>query len=236
MYNRYMYGFDWTYLLVIAGLILGLIAQHRVNQAYEKYAKVPTSFGRPAWEVANMILLRNGNQRVSVQRISGKLTDHYDPRNETLSLSEGVYDSSSVSAIGIAAHEAGHAMQKMESYAPLALRSAAVPVVNIGSRASMPIYVLCLVLSVEPLVWVGIGLFSLAVIFALITLPVELNASSRALRMLQDSGVMTEDELAGVRHVLRAAAMTYVASALASLLTLVRLLLIAQGSSRRRRD
>ena len=233
MYNRYMYGFDWTYLLVIAGLILGLIAQHRVNQAYEKYAKVPTSFGRPAWEVANMILLRNGNQRVSVQRISGKLTDHYDPRNETLSLSEGVYDSSSVSAIGIAAHEAGHAMQKMESYAPLALRSAAVPVVNIGSRASMPIYVL---LSVEPLVWVGIGLFSLAVIFALITLPVELNASSRALRMLQDSGVMTEDELAGVRHVLRAAAMTYVASALASLLTLVRLLLIAQGSSRRRRD
>ena len=228
----YPYYFDWTYLLLIPGLLLGLWAQAQVKSTFEHYSKVSTRLGRPAYEAVADLLRRNGNQNVIIQRVSGSLTDHYDPRNETLNLSENVYDSYSVAALGVAAHEAGHAMQKQTNYAPLALRSAAVPVVNIGSSLATPLFVLGLILSWKPLVTIGIVAFSLSVLFALITLPVEFDASRRAVQMLRDGGYVTADELSGVQKVLRAAALTYVASAVTSLLSLLRLVLIA----RRRND
>ena len=223
-----MFYFDWTYIIIIPGLLLGLWAQSQVHGAYEKYARVGTRQGRPACEVVSDLLRRNGNQVVSVQRTSGQLTDHYDPSTETLRLSEGVYVSNSIAALGIAAHEAGHAMQKMEHYAPLKLRTALVPVVNIGSSAAIPLFIMGLLFSWKPLVTVGILAFSLSVIFSLITLPVEFDASRRAVRMLQSGGYVTADELTGVQKVLRAAALTYVAAAVSSLLNLLRLLIIAR--------
>ncbi|NLC32464.1 MAG: zinc metallopeptidase [Clostridiales bacterium] len=224
---------DPTYLLVLAALGLSLIAQGLVKSAYKKYEKVPTRRGMPASRVAMELLAQNGNNIVSVQQTPGSLTDHYDPRNETLSLSQGVYNSSSVAAIGIAAHEAGHAMQKKDGYAPMALRGFLVPVVNIGSQLSFPMILLGLILSIEPLVTVGIVLFSLAVAFSLLTLPVELNASSRAVSMLTAGGFIDAQEKAGVKAVLRAAAFTYVAAALGAVLQLVRLILISQNNRRR---
>ena len=226
-----LYYLDWTYLLLIPGLILGLWAQHRVNSTYQEYGKVGTALGRPACEVAQDLLRRNGNAEVRVGRVHGQLTDHYDPAKEVLNLSDGVYGSSSVAALGVAAHEAGHAMQKQEGYAPLKLRTAAVPIVNFGSSAATPLFVLGLIFSWQPLVYVGIALFSLSVIFALITLPVEFDASRRAVRMLTEGGYVTEEERSGVKAVLNAAALTYVASAVTSLLSLLRLLLIARRNN-----
>ena len=228
-----LYYLDWTYLLLIPGLILGLWAQHRVNSTYQEYGKVGTALGRPACEVAQDLLRRNGNAEVRVGRVHGQLTDHYDPAKEVLNLSDGVYGSSSVAALGVAAHEAGHAMQKQEGYAPLKLRTAAVPIVNFGSSAATPLFVLGLIFSWQPLVYVGIALFSLSVIFALITLPVEFDASRRAVRMLTEGGYVTESERAGVKAVLNAAALIYVASAVTSLLSLLRLLLIARRNDDR---
>ena len=224
---------DWTYLLIIPGLLLGLWAQSQVSSAYQKYSAVPTRLGQPASLMAQDLLRRNGNNVVTVGRVSGNLTDHYDPAREVLNLSDGVYGSSSVAALGIAAHEAGHAMQKMEGYAPLTLRSAAVPVVNIGSSLSTPLFFVGLLMAWQPLVYLGIGLFSLSTIFALITLPVEFDASRRAVRMLTEGGYVTGEEEQGVKKVLRAAALTYVAAAVTSLLTLLRLLLIANRNRRR---
>ena len=169
---------------------------------------------------------------MKVRETSGELTDHYDPRTETLRLSSGVYGSGSIAALGIAAHEAGHAMQKMEDYAPLKLRTAIVPVVNIGSNLAMPLFFLGLLFSWEPFLTLGIVAFGLSVVFSLITLPVEFDASRRAVRMLQDGGYVTSDELTGVQKVLNAAALTYVAAAVTSMLSLLRLLIIA----RNRRD
>lgn len=227
-----MLYYDWTYLLIIPGLVLGLWAQHRVNSAYRQYSRVGTRLGVPASQVVQELLRRNGNHAVRVGRVSGELTDHYDPAKEVLNLSQGVYDSTSVAALGIAAHEAGHAMQKLEGYAPLKLRTAAVPVVNLGSSASTPLFMLGLIFSWQPLVYIGIALFSLSVIFALITLPVEFDASRRAIRMLTEGGYVTEQERAGVKTVLSAAALTYVASAVTSLLSLLRLVLIARSRDR----
>ncbi len=223
-----MFYWDWTYFLMIPGLLLGLWAQAQVKGAYAAYSRKPTRMGRPACEVVAELLRRNGNDRVRIARTSGQLTDHYNPADETLNLSEGVYGSASVAALGIAAHEAGHAMQKLEGYAPLQLRSAVVPVVNIGSSLSTPLFILGLIFSWKPLVTVGIVLFSLSVLFALVTLPVEFNASQRAVRMLAEGGYVTQEEEDGVRKVLRAAALTYVAAAVTSLLSLLRLLLIAR--------
>lgn len=223
-----MFVYDWTYLLIIPGLLLGLWAQHKVNSAYREYSKVATRLGRPASEVVAELLRRNGNTAVQVGHISGQLTDHYNPADETLNLSDGVYNSVSVAALGIAAHEAGHAMQKQEGYAPMRLRTAVVPVVNIGSSASTPLFILGLIFSWRPLIYLGIALFSLSVIFSLITLPVEFDASSRAIRMLTEGGYVTESERSGVKSVLTAAALTYVAAAVTSLLSLLRLILIAK--------
>lgn len=227
-----MLYYDWTYLLIIPGLLLGLWAQHRVNSTYRQYSRVPTRLGVPASQAVQELLRRNGNSAVRVGRISGELTDHYDPAKEVLNLSQGVYDSTSVAALGIAAHEAGHAMQKKEGYGPLKLRTAAVPVVNLGSSASTPLFMLGLIFAWQPLVYIGIGLFSLSVLFALVTLPVEFDASRRAIRMLTEGGYVTEQERSGVKAVLSAAALTYVASAVTSLLSLLRLVLIARSRDR----
>lgn len=227
-----MFYYDWTYLLIIPGLLLGLWAQAKVKSTYSRWSRVSTRQGRAACMVADDLLRRNGNNRVRIFQTQGELTDHYDPSNETLKLSQGVYSSSSVAALGVAAHEAGHAMQKLEGYAPLKLRTAAVPVVNIGSSLSTPIFFAGLFFSWEPLVHVGILLFSLSVIFALITLPVEFDASKRAVRMLTEGGYVTAEEEQGIRKVLTAAALTYVASAVTSLLSLLRLVLIARRYDR----
>ncbi|MBR3763954.1 MAG: zinc metallopeptidase [Clostridia bacterium] len=223
-----MFYLDWTYLLVIPGLLLGLWAQSKVNRTYQEYSRVPTRLGRPASAVVNDLLHRNGNYAVSVGRVSGNLTDHYNPGTETLNLSEGVYGSASVAALGIAAHEAGHAMQKHEGYAPLKLRTAIVPAVNLCSMLSTPLFFVGLLMAWPPLTTIGIILFAASTVFALVTLPVEFNASNRAVRMLTEGGYVSHDEEQGVRAVLNAAALTYVAAAVTSLLTLLRLLLLAR--------
>ena len=227
-----MLYFDWTYLLIIPGLLLGLWAQAKVKGAYAEYSRIPTRLGRPAAAVVDDLLRRNGNHKVRIGRVNGELTDHYNPGNETLNLSDGVYGSASIAALGIAAHEAGHAMQKHENYAPLMLRTAIVPAVNICSGLSTPLFFVGLLLSWEPLLTLGIILFAASTVFALVTLPVEFNASNRAVAMLVDGGYVTGEEERGVRKVLSAAALTYVAAAVTSLLSLLRLVMIAN----RRRD
>ncbi|MFR6101007.1 MAG: zinc metallopeptidase [Christensenellales bacterium] len=223
-----MFYWDWTMILVIPGLLLGLWAQMRVSSAFRKYSAVYARSGMSAEDVARSMLNQAGCGNVSIRTVSGNLTDHYDPRNNTLRLSDGVYGSSSVAAIGIAAHECGHAMQQHEGYAPLVLRSALVPVVNLGSNLYFPIFLLGLLFSWEPLIYVGIACFALTLVFSLVTLPVEFNASGRALRVLDQQGYLSSEEMDGARAVLNAAAMTYVAAAISSLLQLVRLLIIAR--------
>ncbi|MCE5343862.1 MAG: zinc metallopeptidase [Eubacteriales bacterium] len=220
---------DWTIILLLPGLLLGLWAQYRVKSAYAKYGKIGTARGLTAEQVSHDLLKRDGNAGVAIQPTEGELTDNYDPLANILHLSQGVYGQSSIAAIGIAAHECGHAMQKQHDYGPLKLRSAFVPVVNIGSNLYFPIFLLGLIFSWQPLITVGIICFSLTLVFSLITLPVEFNASHRALAMLSDGGYVTEEELGGVRAVLSAAAMTYVAAAIGSLLQLLRLLLLSRN-------
>ncbi|MBE5797177.1 MAG: zinc metallopeptidase [Clostridiales bacterium] len=227
-----MLYWDWTYLLIIPGMLLGLWAQHKVKSTYQEYSRVATRLGQPASMVVNDLLHRNGNHAVRIGRVSGSLTDHYNPSTETLNLSEGVYGSASVAALGIAAHEAGHAMQKQEGYMPLKLRTAIVPAVNICSSLSTPLFFLGLIMSLQPLLTLGIVLFAASTVFALVTLPVEFDASNRAVKMLTEGGYVTHEEERGVRSVLNAAALTYVAAAVTSLLSLLRLVMIAN----RRRD
>ena len=227
-----MFFYDWTYLLIIPGLILGLWAQFKVKNTYAEYSRIPTRLGRSAASVVDDLLRRNGNHKVRIGHVSGQLTDHYNPGNETLNLSDGVYASNSVAALGIAAHEAGHAMQKHEGYAPLTIRTMIVPAVNICSGLSTPLFFLGLLMSWEPLLTLGILLFAASTVFALVTLPVEFNASNRAVAMLVDGGYVNGEEERGVRKVLNAAALTYVAAVVTSMLSLLRLVLIAN----RRRD
>lgn len=227
-----MFYFDPTMLLLIPGLLLGLWAQYRVKSAYARWSNVST--GLPSSQVVvGELLQRNAPAPVAIQPIPGQLTDHYNPSTNTLGLSEGVYGSTSVAALGIATHEAGHALQQAEGYGPLKLRTLAVPVVNIGSTAAIPLFILGVAASWQPLMYIGIAAFGLSVLFALITLPVEFDASRRAVAMLQEGGYLTGETDKGVRAVLNAAAMTYVAAAISALLNLLRLLLIANS---RRRD
>ena len=223
------------YLAVIALMFVGMWAQGHVGRVFREYSTQRARDGRNAGQVAMELLRREGNDRVSLGHVSGSLTDHYDPRTETLNLSDSVYGSDSVAALAVAAHEAGHAMQKYTGYAPLILRTAAVPVCNWGSRLSMPIFIAGVIFSWRPLLYVGILLFALAVAFSLITLPVEFDASRRGLRMLTSGGYLAADEEDGARRVLRAAALTYVISALSAVLQLLRLLSIVSSDSRRRR-
>lgn len=223
------YYFDWTYLLVIAGLLLSMLASARVKSTFAQYARVRSLSGLTGAMAAQKVLQYAGIYDVRIERISGELTDHYDPRSKVLRLSESTYGSNSVAAVCVAAHECGHAIQHQKSYGPLVLRSTLVPLANFGSTLSWPVFLMGLVLSLRPLVTVGIILFSMAVLFQLVTLPVEFNASSRALRVLEETHILGDSELAAGKRVLGAAAMTYVASLAASVLQLLRLIILAGG-------
>ncbi len=226
MYFPFFY--DWTYLLLVPALLLSLWAQFRVSSTFNRFSKVRASSGMTATQMAEQLLHAEGVYDVSVERTRGNLTDHYDPKNMVLRLSDSTANSTSVAALGVAAHEAGHVLQHRDGYAPLMLRTAAVPVVNIGSNLSWPLFLVGLIFSWEPLLYAGIALFALAVLFALITLPVEFNASKRALAALEANGYLQPgEEMRGAKKVLSAAAMTYVASAFMAIMQLLRLLAIA---------
>ncbi len=225
--------YDWTYFLVLIGAALSLWASAGVKNNFSKYSKVMTMQGITASEAAERILHGAGIYDVKIEHVSGNLTDHYDSSSKILRLSDSVYHSTSVAAVGVAAHECGHAIQDHEEYVPLRLRHFLVPIVNFGNKLSMPLFIIGLLLGMyNSLVPIGIFLFSFAVVFQFVTLPVEFNASSRAVAILGDSGMVTKEELPKVKKVLKAAAYTYLAAAASSALQLLRLLLLA----RRRRD
>ena len=229
--NYYGYGFDWTYLLVLVGAVLSLWASARVNTTFQKYAKVRSMSGMSGAQVARTILDRNGLSDIPVEHVSGTLSDHYDPTKRVLRLSDSTYRSNSVAAIGVAAHECGHAIQHKEGYGPLKLRSTIVPAANLGSRLGIPIILLGLFFGSGGnfLVTLGIWVFSIAVFFQIITLPVEFNASSRALEVLERYGILGTEENKKAKKVLSAAAMTYVAAAASSILQLLRLIILFGG-------
>ena len=231
----YGWYFDPTMLLILPALLLAMWAQFRVQSTFRKYSDVPSAQGWTAAEMAADLLARNGLGDVRVERVRGSLTDHYDPRTNTLRLSDTVYGSTSLAALGVAAHECGHAMQEAEGYKPLRIREKIVPVAQIGSWAAMPLFVLGLVMSWEPLLTAGIIVFSLVVAIYLVTLPVEFDASGRALEQLEGGGYLSSAETDDAGRVLRAAALTYVAAALQAVLQLLRLLVLA-GGNRRNRD
>ena len=228
----YGYGLDPTIIIVIPALILSMWAQSSVQSTFNKYSQVIARNNVTADSVARSLLGLYGMSGMPVNHIGGNLTDHYDPRNKTLNLSDSVYGSRSIASIGVAAHEAGHAIQHLESYSPLIFRNSIVPVVNIATSASTPLFFVGLLMSNSLLINIGIMLFTAALIFHLVTLPVEINASSRALKLLEQTNTLTPDELQGAKKVLTAAAWTYIAAALTSALTLVRMILISR--SRRR--
>lgn len=221
------------YLLVLLAFVFSLIAQGMTNRTYDKYSKFATSSGLTGGEVARRILAKEGIENVRIEVVNGKLTDHYDPQSLTLRLSSATMYGQNVAAVGVAAHEVGHVLQHRDAYAPLSLRTACVKTVNIGSHAAWPIFLLGLILSYQPLLYVGIGLYAAIVFFTVITLPVEFNASHRALSCLTSDGYLTHEEASGARSVLSAAAMTYVAAALSAILQLLRLMAIANNNRRR---
>lgn len=224
----YGYGMDPWYILVLIALIFSMVAQAKVSGTFNKYSRVRNRAGFTGAQVAAQMLQNAGIYDVSVQRVAGNLTDHYDPRTKTLRLSQSVYDSTSVAALGVAAHETGHAIQHDVGYAPLALRSFFVPLANFGSRLAIPLIIIGFLFSGggSTLVTLGILFFSLSVAFTIITLPVEFNASSRAIRLLEEDGFLASDEIGGAKKVLSAAAMTYVAAAFAAVAQLLRLIAI----------
>ena len=226
------YYYDPYYILLLIGMVVSMIASARVKSTFTKYNKVRSRTGMTGAEAARRLLHAQGIYDVRIERVSGSLSDHYDPKNKVVRLSDSTYASSSVAAIGVAAHECGHAMQHEENYVPLTLRSTLVPVANFGSRFSM-ILILAGLMFGQVLIEVGILLFCAVVLFQVVTLPVEFNASRRALRLLDENGILYQEEVGMTRKVLRAAALTYVASALMAALQLVRLILLYGG---RRRD
>jgi Zn-dependent membrane protease YugP len=223
-----------SYGLVLIGILITGLAALNVRTTFARYSKIPNSRGLTGMDVARMMLEQAGIYDVSIQPIQGNLTDHYSPREKVLRLSESVYSSTSVAAIGVAAHECGHALQHKEGYAPLRLRSISVPLANIGAWLSWPVIILGIALDWLGLAQVGIFLFAFVVAFQLITLPVEFNASRRALTVLETGGYLSSEELSGSRKVLTAAAMTYVAALLSTILQLLRLIMIVGGGRRRR--
>lgn len=226
-YYGFYYGLDWTYFLVIIGAIFSIAASAKVNSTFNKYKRIRSTSGMTGAEAAERILHQNGIYDVGIEHIGGNLTDHYDPRSKILRLSDATYSSTSVAAIGVAAHECGHAIQHKEEYGPLKLRTAIVPAANIGSRLGIPIILLGILLGGNYLlVQIGIWVFSLAVLFQIVTLPVEFNASKRALAMVEQYGILGRNEVEHTKKVLSAAAMTYVAAAAASILQLLRLVLL----------
>lgn len=231
----YYYYWDPTYILVIIGAVICMIASARVKSTYNKYSQYRSMTGMTGAQAAERILNAAGIYDVAICHVSGNLTDHYNPSKKTLNLSDSVYGSTSVAAIGVAAHECGHAVQHQQGYVPLNLRSAIVPVANIGSTLAWPLIVIGLFFTSSTgtfLINLGIIFFSFAVIFQLVTLPVEFNASSRALKMLEQQGILGDSELPYTKKVLKAAALTYVASAAAAILQLLRLVVLFGGRNR----
>ncbi|MDR3333182.1 MAG: zinc metallopeptidase [Synergistaceae bacterium] len=220
---------DWTFLLLIPAMLLAVFAQIRVKGAFAKYSEVHASKGVGAESVARMLLDRFNLKDVKIERVRGQLTDHYDPRSKVLRLSDSVGDSSSIAAIGVAAHEVGHAIQDGTGYAPLHFRNMMVPVASIGSNSAMALFIIGLIMGMGPLMNLGILLFSGAVLFHIVTLPVEFDASSRALKLLSNTGVLSSREIDGARSVLNAAALTYVAATVMAIAQLLRLLILARG-------
>ena len=230
-----MYYYDYTYILVLIGALISFIASANVNSTFKRYSKTTNSHGMTGAEAAAEILKSQGIIGVRIEKVSGNLTDHYSSTDKVLRLSESVYGSTSVAAVGVAAHECGHAIQDQEEYGPLKLRTVSVPVANIGSKLSWPIIIIGLLLGLTGLAKVGVLLFTFVVLFQLITLPVEFDASKRALAVLSDRNMLSEDELKCTKKVLSAAAMTYVAALFSSILQLLRLIALTQGNGRRRR-
>lgn len=230
------YYWDPTYILVVIGAVICMIASARVKGTFNKYSQLRSMSGMNGAQVAQRVLQAAGIYDVQVRHVSGSLTDHYDPRTKTVNLSDPVYNATSVAALGVAAHECGHAIQHAKSYAPLSIRSALVPIANFGSMLAWPVILIGLLFNTRSsglIIDIGILLFSAAVLFQLVTLPVEFDASRRALVMLRTQGILTDDELRYTRRVLKSAALTYVASAAAAILQLLRIILITNG---RRRD
>ena len=239
MYYGY-YGFDWTYLvLVLPCILLSLWASASVKYTFKRYSTQYSARRITGADAAARVLRNNGVQTVRIERISGDLTDHFDPKTNVIRLSDNVYDSTSTAAIGVACHEAGHAVQYATHYGPIKLRAAIIPVTNFGSKIAMPLILLGILLSYAgnlsyTLVYLGIACFGLSLVFQLITLPVEFNASRRAIRAIDEAGILSAQELVGARKTLKAAAMTYVAATAVSLAQLLRLIILFGG--RRRRD
>lgn len=230
------YYWDPTYILVVIGAVICMIASARVKGTFNKYSQLRSMSGMNGAQVAQRVLQAAGIYDVQVRHVAGSLTDHYDPRTKTVNLSDPVYNATSVAALGVAAHECGHAIQHAKSYAPLSIRSALVPIANFGSMLAWPVILIGLLFNTRSsglIIDIGILLFSAAVLFQLVTLPVEFDASRRALVMLRTQGILADDELRYTRRVLKSAALTYVASAAAAILQLLRIILITNG---RRRD
>lgn len=234
----YYYGFDWTYVyLVLPCLLLSLWASAHVNSTFRRYSKQRSQRGLTGADAAARVLAANGVRGVRIEHISGNLTDHYDPRTNVIRLSDNVYGSTSTAAIGVACHEAGHAVQYAQSYAPIKLRAAIIPLTNFGSKLAMPLILLGLLLSSlgrmsNFFIYLGIACFGFSLVFQLVTLPVEFNASRRAMAAIEQTGILTDEERAGARKTLTAAALTYVAATAAALAQLLRLLVLFGGRNR----
>lgn len=239
-YYPYYYGIDMTYLyLVLPCILLSLWASHNVNSTFEKYSRQFNRRHLTGAEAARRVLQANGVHGVRIDRVSGKLTDHFDPKTNVIRLSDNVYDSTSTAAIGVACHEAGHAVQYAVDYAPMKVRAAIIPLTNFGSRIAMPLILAGILFSTfgvfsDALVNLGIACFGFSLVFQLVTLPVEFNASHRAIRTIEEAGILTEEEQRGAKKTLKAAAMTYVAATAVALAQLLRLIALFGG--RRRRD
>lgn len=228
----YHYYFDSTYALILIGAVISMLASAKVKSTYAKFGKVMSRSGMTGTEAARMILDNAGLRYVRIERVSGELTDHYSPKEQVLRLSDSTYQSRSIAAIGVAAHECGHAIQHAQQYAPISVRNAIVPVVNLGTKLSWPMILLGILFGWAGFLKLGILFFSFSLIFQIVTLPVEFNASSRALKILDESGMLCGEEITGARKVLSAAAMTYVAAVIASALSLLRLIILFGGRDR----
>ncbi len=239
-YPSYYYGFDWTYLLIVLPcLILSLWASSKVNRTFSRYSKQISSRHITGADAAQRVLRSNGVYDVRIERVSGNLTDHYDPKTNVIRLSDSVYDNASTAAIGVACHEAGHAVQYAQNYFPIKIRTVIIPITNFGSKLAMPLILIGILFSTlgnlsYTLVYLGIACFALSLVFQLVTLPVEFNASRRALHAIDQTELLTDEERIGAKRTLRAAAITYVAAAAVSFAQLLRLILLFGG--RRRRD
>ena len=239
MYYPYYYGFDWTYIvLVLPCILLSLWASSNVNSTFKRYSRQYSSRRLTGAEAAQRVLMANGVRGVRIERVSGNLTDHYDPKTNVIRLSDSVYSDTSTAAIGVACHEAGHAVQYAENYAPIKLRAAIIPLTNFGSRIAMPLILAGILMTFlgsfsDTLVYLGIAAFGMSLVFQIVTLPVEFNASRRAMQAIESANILTEEEQRGARKTLTAAALTYVAATAVALAQLLRLMMLFGG---RRRD